>query len=262
MPDMLIWKRSTSGRYTAKQFCLDHNVLGSGKKELWKWLWESNAPPKVQTFCWQLFHDKLAVKDELRKRGLIQDTSALCTLCGSSIETIDNLFFKCLVSWKIWMYLVDCWGLNWVTPDNGLSFFMSWQLAIPQVAVNIQRKAISWSCPPKSVLKFNANGSTLGQPGLAGIENDSSNAIKWVSNPASVRWRMRWIAIQLENLKVQYAYWTIEHIPREVNGIANGLAKFGVHRGVLLWASYQYGVCTNAKRAFHVAFVKVVGGIW
>ncbi|XVE48617.1 hypothetical protein DITRI_Ditri01bG0015800 [Diplodiscus trichospermus] len=36
-------------------------------------------------------------------------------------------------------------------------------------AVNIQRKASSWSCPPEELLKFNVDGSALGQPGLAGI---------------------------------------------------------------------------------------------
>ncbi|XVE77075.1 hypothetical protein DITRI_Ditri13aG0032800 [Diplodiscus trichospermus] len=62
------------------------------------------------------------------------------------------------------------------------------------------------------------------------IESDSSNEVKWVTNPTSVPWRLRWIVVQIENLKLQFSNWTIKHVLREANELANSLAKSGVHR--------------------------------
>ncbi|XVE48616.1 hypothetical protein DITRI_Ditri01bG0015700 [Diplodiscus trichospermus] len=96
------------------------------------------------------------------------------------------------------------------------------------------------------------------------------------------------IVVQLENLKVQYGDWTIEHILREANGIADGLAKSGVHSSndmVLFFklgkipscslksfeqlpgfgfdsvqCSVSYLASLFAEHVFHGASVRVAGG--
>ena len=50
LKDALIWKRSAGGKYSTKQFC--KHVLGKVPhgKDLWKTIWVSLAPSKVQNF--------------------------------------------------------------------------------------------------------------------------------------------------------------------------------------------------------------------
>lgn len=70
------------------------------------------------------------------------------------------------------------------------------------------------------------------------IECDSSNVVKWVSNPSVAPWRFRWLLNQIENLKLSLRDWIIAHILREGNEIVDGLGKAGVTRTcefVLVW---------------------------
>ncbi|XVF55660.1 hypothetical protein PTKIN_Ptkin06aG0054600 [Pterospermum kingtungense] len=57
------------------------------------------------------------------------------------------------------------------------------------------------------------------------IESDSMNIVKWVLNPRSVPWRMRYIVQQIESLKLLVPRWSIQHVMREGNVNANELAK-------------------------------------
>ncbi|XVE56506.1 hypothetical protein DITRI_Ditri04bG0015900 [Diplodiscus trichospermus] len=109
------------------------------------------------------------------------------------------------------------------------------------------KKCHQLELPDKGVLKFNADGSIIGNLRPAGIgrsvyivlsspwandhaiiiESDCANAVKWVSNPQVVPWLLRkWIA-QIENLKTQIKDWKVIHVLRECNGIADSLAKAG-----------------------------------
>lgn len=60
-----------------------------------QFLWLKAVPLKVNIFVWRLFLDKLATKDNLRKRNVLQANNVSCAaLCGKE-EEMDHLFFKC-----------------------------------------------------------------------------------------------------------------------------------------------------------------------
>ena len=106
LKDTLIWKGSTSGRYSTKQFCKSmlNFVSTDSNSESWKRIWTGLAPLKVEVFCWQLLKGRIAVKEQLASRGLIDWNMASCTFCNVEIESVDHLFFTCNLSWNIWMY--------------------------------------------------------------------------------------------------------------------------------------------------------------
>ncbi|XWS39169.1 hypothetical protein CRYUN_Cryun18bG0027000 [Craigia yunnanensis] len=58
LKDSLIWKGSSNGEYSAKQYCkfaLSVEVIDT---EIWKMVWMRFTPPKVEVFCWQLLRDR------------------------------------------------------------------------------------------------------------------------------------------------------------------------------------------------------------
>ena len=62
------------------------------------------------------------------------------------------------------------------------------------------------------------------------IESDSINMVNWIKCPQSAPWRMKKFIFHIESIKLQLSSWHIVHIPREINDVADGLAKFGVNR--------------------------------
>ena len=99
--DSLIWKGAASGIYSVKQFCKGIQSNGYHDKELWRLVWATFAPPKVEAFCWQLMKGRIAVREQLVTRGLLDWEAAVCPFCKSEVETISHLFLVCKFSWKV-----------------------------------------------------------------------------------------------------------------------------------------------------------------
>ncbi|XVE62164.1 hypothetical protein DITRI_Ditri06bG0096500 [Diplodiscus trichospermus] len=62
------------------------------------------------------------------------------------------------------------------------------------------------------------------------IEIDSTNIVKWITEPSKVPWRLRRYVSRVEFLKTKCREWKIMHTYREGNDIADGLAKVGIIR--------------------------------
>ncbi|XVE67532.1 hypothetical protein DITRI_Ditri08aG0168500 [Diplodiscus trichospermus] len=70
------------------------------------------------------------------------------------------------------------------------------------------------------------------------VESDSSNVVKWLREPLTAPWKMRSIILQIENLKNMLIGWSVQHILREGNSLADSLAKTEVHRVTQLLVIY------------------------
>lgn len=78
--------------------------LGVGSAFRWDKIWKMGMPNKVKMFVWRLVHNSLAVRRNLRRRGMKEDT--LCPMCCRLDEDPVHLFFKC-------KKVKECWrGLN------------------------------------------------------------------------------------------------------------------------------------------------------
>lgn len=75
---------------------------------------------------WQLFHEKIEVKEELVSRGVIQDNQSSCVLCNKEKESVNRLFIFCSKMWKVWAGWCDVFGYQWSAPGNVKLFFESW----------------------------------------------------------------------------------------------------------------------------------------
>jgi hypothetical protein len=67
------------------------------------------VPPKIHFFLWILSHNKLAIVENLNKKGL--DKTSQCRFCDEH-ESITHLFFECVVVKAMWGYASDFLGLN------------------------------------------------------------------------------------------------------------------------------------------------------
>ncbi|WRX10497.1 Ribonuclease H domain - like 7 [Theobroma cacao] len=86
----------------------------------------------------------------------------------------------------------------------------------------------TWTPPPYSTLKLNIDGAAKGKPGPAGI----GGVLRDHQDHSKVPWRMKLISNAIETLCKSIRKVTFNHISRELNLIADGLAKAGVLRAV------------------------------
>ena len=66
----------------------------------WDKIWGMEVPNKVKMFIWRLFHNSLAVRQNLVRRGMKVNT--LYPMCQRLDEDLGHLFFKC-------KEVKDCW---------------------------------------------------------------------------------------------------------------------------------------------------------
>ena len=169
MTDSIIWKGAKNGIYSANQYC--KNVLcynGYQGKDFWKSIWAGLVPPKVEIFCWQMIRGRIAVREQLARRGLLNWDAAVCALCKSKVETVGHLFFSCKLSWLIWMYCCSIWDVSWVIHNNPEVVLMAWQCALPRNRCSKAWKmaffAIVWSIwLMRNDMVFNNKGFDLRQ---------------------------------------------------------------------------------------------------
>ncbi|XVF77054.1 hypothetical protein PTKIN_Ptkin14bG0009100 [Pterospermum kingtungense] len=90
------------------------------------------APPKVEFFCWQVFKGRLAAKECLFSRGLLNINDLNCAFCMKERESVTHLFPHCDFSWKVWNLWCEEWDLHLCFPSMITDFFIHWQSAIPR----------------------------------------------------------------------------------------------------------------------------------
>ncbi|XVF83970.1 hypothetical protein PTKIN_Ptkin16aG0537100 [Pterospermum kingtungense] len=127
--DSIVWRYDSIGRYMAKSFCLSFLQSKMQTCSWWKEVWAGLAPPKVEALCWQILLGKVAVKVELKKRGISQVTDEVCVFCWSECETVLHLFFHCNVSRKVWEAWLFRWRISWCFPSDPVTFMLSWNFA-------------------------------------------------------------------------------------------------------------------------------------
>jgi hypothetical protein len=62
------------------------------------------VPTKIQLFLWIMSHNKLAIVDNMNKRGMPKPMQ--CQFCNEE-ESINHLFFGCAVAKVNWGYAKD-----------------------------------------------------------------------------------------------------------------------------------------------------------
>ncbi|XP_039070410.1 uncharacterized protein LOC120217325 [Hibiscus syriacus] len=147
--DCWIWSGNGEGCFSAKS-CINifYDQDGSEQKRvIWeRHIWVGIAPPRVETFVWQVAHQRIAIKEELLKRGVVGIDGPLCSLCGREVESVMYLFLHCEVVWGLGSKFLNIWDLSFVIPNNIIDFLNLWDDLLPNSVIwKFIPRALMWS---------------------------------------------------------------------------------------------------------------------
>jgi hypothetical protein len=100
--DCWLWRENLDDGFTVKSCyeLLSADSLMTGVLEPWQEsvfsnIWKCAAPSKVCAFSWQLLLNRIATKDNLWKRRMIDDQQIRCIHCDVETESATHLFLFC-----------------------------------------------------------------------------------------------------------------------------------------------------------------------
>ena len=99
--DALVWQFTSNGIYSSQSLYRIINFRGI-KPILVPSIWNLKLPPRVHYFLWLVCKNKILTRDNLGKRKKIEDDT--CLFCNEK-ETINHLFFECVVAKQMWTIL-------------------------------------------------------------------------------------------------------------------------------------------------------------
>ncbi|CAL1405295.1 unnamed protein product [Linum trigynum] len=111
--DRLIWNDTADGIFTVK-LAYHLAILSDKRRGRWRsmvswmdrssWirLWEANIPPKLKVFVWQILNRILPTTEALIEKGV--PVLPRFPVCWAESETMEHLFFYCLVAHALWDY--------------------------------------------------------------------------------------------------------------------------------------------------------------
>lgn len=80
-------------------------------------IWKLKVPPKIKFFIWRIALNRVATRDNLRKRGiLITDDEYKCPFCSLVEQSISHLLFQCPCSSLIWSQWYSKVGILTASP--------------------------------------------------------------------------------------------------------------------------------------------------
>lgn len=126
--DSFIWSPCKNGSFTVKSFVLELEKSEENcPKDVIKGIWQGLVPHRIEIFTWLALLDKLNTRDKLARIGILQHSEAICVLCNEHPETCSHLFLHCTVTWNLWSWWLNLWGLHWVPPSSPRDAFEQWQ---------------------------------------------------------------------------------------------------------------------------------------
>ena len=103
-------------------------------------IWKIRVPPNIHVFLWLIYYNTSLTRDNLAKRRHVNDMS--CVFC-SEPETIQHLFFDCIVARHAWEVVADSFNISAPESFELLSSF--WKRRKYCEALNIVTAATLWS---------------------------------------------------------------------------------------------------------------------
>jgi ribonuclease HI len=108
--DVLIWRGTATGEFSvrsayhlAKELqdaMSGESSMSSSVSEIWRIMWQLQIPNAVKMFLWKACHNLLPTKDNLLKRGVVQES--LCPICGLETESITHILWSCSSAMDVW----------------------------------------------------------------------------------------------------------------------------------------------------------------
>jgi hypothetical protein len=112
--DEPVWQYHTFSLYSSQSLYRIINFRGVQHVSIPS-VWKIKIPPRVQFFLWLLSKNKILTRDSLGKRRAVYDPSYLFY---SEPETVNHLFFDCVVARRIWSLVSEMIGFEIVAVMN------------------------------------------------------------------------------------------------------------------------------------------------
>ena len=145
--DRLIWPFTKNGEYTVRS---GYHKAKEGQKEgknspssshlvdekVWKIVWKSNLPSKIQNFLWRICSKAVLVGELLWKKRVLK--SSVCALCGKESETVEHMLLVC--EWTRGVWFNCCWGLK--IEKEKLTTIDEWLLQMYEELRKVEREEL------------------------------------------------------------------------------------------------------------------------
>jgi len=102
LPDALVWIHTTDGKLSSKQ-ALDYLRPRALTLPWAEYIWRAAIPPSHSCIYWRLNHNKMPTDENLRRHGCT--VVSICSLCLSTDESSDHLFFRCPFANHLWEWI-------------------------------------------------------------------------------------------------------------------------------------------------------------
>ncbi|XP_039064617.1 uncharacterized protein LOC120209770 [Hibiscus syriacus] len=198
--DCWIWSENGEGCFSVKS-CINIFLDQDGsqqKMEIWeRHIWAGIAPPRVETFVWQVAHQRVAVKEELLKRGVVGIDDPLCSLCGALMWSVwkcrnEVIFHKVKLDVVRLFFIVRFIIASWfVAKFKDVNIPLDSLVGDLKLADLVGRqgngisKPICWVPPPDGFLKLNVDGAMVkgwDKGGIGGLIRDNKGVLlQWFS---------------------------------------------------------------------------------
>jgi len=98
--DILRWGYEDRGTFTTREAYKIITKEKIIKDALWDQIWSSSIWPKVSTFLWLLYQNRILTWDNLRNRNF--SGPSICSNCKQEEETATHLLQTCHLGRKLW----------------------------------------------------------------------------------------------------------------------------------------------------------------
>ena len=132
-PDQRFWSLETSGSFSVKSLVKHLSTSSTLESSLYKRLWKSNSPKRINISIWIMLFGNLNCASVLQRKNSSHALSPhACPLCVNNMESIQHLLFDCVFASKCWFHLLQAFNFCWVF-DHVLKNNVSQILAGPNL---------------------------------------------------------------------------------------------------------------------------------
>jgi hypothetical protein len=137
--DEMLWMFNSSGIYSSESLCKIINFRGIKSVHV-SVVWSLKVPPRVHFFLWLVINNRDLTRDNLAKRRKVEDEN--CLFCLEK-ETIQHVFFDCVVARQCWRIVSDILGYQ--VRKSMLNIGKFWLSNKRHCIVNMITSAVIWS---------------------------------------------------------------------------------------------------------------------